>query len=359
MGLLGMCCCGCVIHEDTFTRPDDNKLGGSWCDTTDDYGIDDNEAMHIGGGGDALLLIPHPNNSGAMIVSYDTIDEIVDSGQVYRLILNAVRSGSGTSCAASSYYFAEYERQGTTLSQIRLGINSAGVETILATEDVLSETGLTRRFTAHISEDEFCAGLSQTLEGFVGIKNTTGLFANGYYSGFSLSDEDMKIDNFRFEKHRVDDETCASCLCSCEGTPLPPELTVCIYPDPQDCVRLDLLEPCCFTITWDRTQDEWSGNTVCCDGGQGWDIRFTCPNPYTDPETATMTIFTGCTSSCGGCQGPNYPDEVDCDQPCFTFGPYTVSGLDLTCFCSTDTNIFTRGSCTYYVKICGIDCCNL
>lgn len=357
MGKFGNCCCGCLIFEDGFNRPDKADLDPPWCEVAGAYEINDNECLY-GTGGLAVLDVKHPDDVGAMVVSYQTIDEAVDSGDKYRILLNVQKTGSSaTSCSTSNYYFAEYERQGTTLSKIRLGIVSGGVESILATEDVISETGLTRRFTAQISEDEFCAGVGQALESFVGIKLTTGLFANGYYCGFSLSDEDMRIDDFRFEKHKSTDQDCSGCICSCEGTPLPPELNVCIYPDPSDCLRLDLLSPCCFTIYWDRTNNEWSGSETCCGENQGWEIKFYCPNPYDDPETAVMTIAVGCTSSCGGCSGPNYPSSYDCGQPCFTYGPYNVSGTDLTCFCSSSYDIFTRGSCDFYVKVCAVDCC--
>jgi hypothetical protein len=88
-----------------------------------------------------------------------------------------------------------------------------------------------------------------------------------------MSEQDMLADNFEFYRHynsnpfETRDLNCPRCgLCLCddnteEGTDnqieLPAVLTVCIWPEPEDCARLINLEPCCFQIEYDRVSNAW------------------------------------------------------------------------------------------------------
>lgn len=357
MGSLGNCCCGCLIHEDLFARSPGTPLRGSWCDEEGDYEIDDGTAKCLVAGAIAILNIQHPVPDESMIAMYKTIDEIEDSGQIYRILVNVDRTTSGDPvvCDAVDYYFAEFERNGTNTSVIRLGVSSGGVESILKEDDIVGLTGTTRTFKAVISDKEFCASVTSAVLSIVATTHS-GLFAGGYWCGFSLDTIDMRIDDFRFEKHHTTDAACDACLCTCESTEFPPLLNVRIYPDPSNCVRLDLLEPCEFDIEYDRVNGAWIGSGMCCDEGQEWEIEFSCPpeqyDGFTDLNSASMGITIGCTNSCSGCGGPNYPSSASCDPICFTYGPYNVSATDLTCLCSSSSDIFTRGSCDFYVEIC-------
>jgi hypothetical protein len=287
-----------------------------------------------------------------MCVALRTKDEIDGSGEKYRLLLNLVKDTEGDPeyCVSDDYYFAEFERNGLNDSVIRLGIVSGGVETILKSDLILGLTGLTRVFSAHINEDFLCAGVDAAVLSQVATTHA-GLFANGYYSGFSLHAVDMKIDAFRFERYKLSDGTlCCSCLCTCDGTEWPPVLNVRIYPDPEDCVRLDLLEPCEFTLEYNRENSFWEGSANCCDV-QFWDLQVGCSSYGSG---LSLAIIAGCTSSCQPC---NTNPDKDCGSMCVTFGPFNVAATDLTCPCSSEpfdiNDPLARGSCSYYIEVCG------
>lgn len=356
MGKLGNCCCDCIIHEDNFNRPDDDALGGSWCEEPGTYGIDTNRAICLVAEAVAVLNVRHPVPDEPMVVQFDTKDEVADSGDCYRVCLNVVRTltGSPEYCETENYYFVEFERNGTNNSKIRLGIVSGGVESILKEEDVLGVIGFSRTIKGVISEKEFCGSASNSTLSFVAIESP-GLFSQGYYSGMQLMAVDLLVDDFIFSKHHVTDALCDLCICACESNHIPPKLVVTITIDPEDCTRLDLLAGCEFEIEYDRISGTWVGSSTCCNGGQEWEISFNCPN-YGDPATATMGILTGCTNSCDGCSGPNLPFEYNCATNCYKFGPYTVESTDLTCFCSSEAfdpmDPTGRGDCSFYVEIC-------
>ena len=349
------CCCGCLIHEDKFDRVDGIPLRGRWCEEEGDYEIDSGRAKSVVPGSIAILNVRHPVPEGSMIVSFVTKDEVADSGQKYRILLNVEKTSSGTPvvCSTSNYYFAEFERNGLLDSVIRLGVCSGGVETILKEDDIVGLVGFTRTFFAVITETVFCASVTDATLSLVATTGA-GLFPEGFYSGFSLDTEDMFIDDFRFERHESKEGLCGSCICNCDGAEWPETLNVRVYPDPSNCVRLDLLEPCEFTIEWDRVSAVWIGSYTCCDGGQTWDIEVACTSGYVAAEDyLALNISVGCTSSCGDCT----PVVVqDCDTMCATFGPFNVSATDLTCLCSSVPfdlmNPTARGSCNYYIEVC-------
>lgn len=349
------CCCGCLIHEDKFDRADGVPLRGRWCEAEGDYEISSGMAKCLVAGALAILNVRHPVPEEKMIVSFVTKDEVADSGEKYRILLNLVRTTSGTPvvCDSDNYYFAEFERNGLVDSVIRLGICSAGVETILKEDDVVGLIGTTRTFIAVITEEIFCASVSNATLSLVATTHA-GLFMDGYYSGFTLDTVDMLVDDFKFERHESKDGLCGSCICTCDGREWPETLNVRIYADPTNCVRLDLLEPCEFEIVWDRVSAVWVGSAMCCDEGQEWEIEVSCSSGYYDAQdTLALGIVLGCTSSCGECT----PVVVqNCETLCVTFGPFNVSATDLTCLCSSVPfdimNPNARGNCDFYVEVC-------
>jgi len=347
MGLLGNCCCGCLIHEDLFDRTDGTPLRGAWCEEDGDYEISSGRAKCLVAGAIAILNIQHPVPDGSMIVTFDTLDEIANSGQKYRVLVNAeiTTSGSPVVCETVDYYFVEFERQGLNDSVVRLGIVSGGVETILKSDNVIGLTGTTRTVQATISEKTLCGSVSNAVLSLVGVVHA-GLFADGYYSGFSLSAVDMLIDNFRFYQHHVTEYDCGACICTCDDKEWPPVLNVRIYPDPEDCNRLDQLEPCEFEIEYDRATATWRGSATCCDD-ELFDIEVFCSS-YGGASLG-INIITGCFNSHTGPIGA----LEDCETPCITFGPITVTNLDLTCFCSSIADPLLRDTCTFYIEVCG------
>jgi hypothetical protein len=358
MGGFARCCCpGCLIHEDLFSRTDGIPLRGSWCEAEGDYEIDSGRAKCLVAGAIAILNIPHPVPDESMVVSLVTVDEVENSGHKYRVLLNVDRttSGSPVVCDAQNYYFAEFERNGLLDSVIRLGICSGGIETILKEDDILGLTSTTRTFTAVISETIFCANVSNATISLVATTHA-GLFAEGYYSGFSLDTIDMVIDAFRFFQKETRSAICGTCICTCDDKEWPPVLNVRIYPDPENCLRLDLLEPCEFEIEFDRVANTWVGSGVCCGGNQNWEVEATCGGgSYGGNGFLQVAILEGCLSSCGVCESRLV--EQDCGTFCATFGPLNVSASDLGCFCSSAAfdigNPGGRGDCDYYIEVCG------
>ena len=349
------CCCTCVIHQDGFDRSDGTPLRGRWCEADGDYEIDNGRAKCLVAGAVAVLNVRHPVPEGSMFVHFITVDENEDSGEKYRILLNVERTASGSPvvCDTDNYYFAEFERNGISDSVIRLGICSGGVETILKEDDVIGLTGTTRMFTAMITENVFCAGVTSAVLSQVATTHA-GFFPEGYYSGFSLDTVDMLIDDFVFEKKINKDVLCTSCLCTCGSKEWPETLTVRIYPDPNNCVRLDLLEPCEFEITWNRVSAVWEGSAACCEGSEIFDVEVACTASYYEDGSNSLGlgINLGCINSHNG----NDVAVQDCDTLCATFGPFFVSATDITCLCSSIPfdlmNPNARGSCNFYVEVC-------
>jgi hypothetical protein len=350
------CCCdeGCLIYETGFDGTD-GDLGLPWCENSTSWSRVSSRAKSDDTNAVALLDVPHPTPSGSMVVIMTTADEVDNSGQIYRIILNVVRPELPDNCYEPQYfYFADFKRLQANTSTITLGICSAGVETVLKTDTIVGLTNLERNFTARLSSREFCASVSNAVLSFVGVEGQ-GLFTDGYYCGMRMSAVNMYVDAFQFLQHFETNPDCPNCLCYCgTGGYFPPKLKARIYPDPSSCLRLDYLDPCEFEIEYDRVNARWIGSSTCCSpGGQGWEISVACPPPTDDfdPMNTPMSIITGCTSSCGGCGGPNYPTSADCSPLTLTYGPYLVTASDLTCNCSSSLNPFTRGDCNYYVEI--------
>lgn len=349
------CCCTCVIHQDGFDRTDGTPLRGRWCETEGDYEIDSGRAKCLVAGAVAILNVRHPVPEGRMYVHFITVDEIDGGGETYRILLNLERTVSGDPvvCDSDNYYFAEFERNGINDSVIRVGICSAGVETILKQDDIIGLTGTTRMFTAMIDENIICAGVTSAVLSQVATSHA-GLFLDGYYSGFSLDTVDMLIDDFTFEKKENKNTLCASCLCTCETKEWPETLNVRIYPDPDNCTRLDELEPCEFEITWNRVSAAWEGSASCCGGDETFDVEVSCSVSYYEGEgnQLALGINLGCINSHDG----NDVTVQDCDTLCATFGPFFVSATDLTCLCSSIPfdlmNPNARGNCEFYVEVC-------
>jgi hypothetical protein len=348
------CCCeSCLIFHDTFIRANHPDLGSNWVDNGEDFSIFEYDAKSDVAGAKAILDIPHPVPDTSMYVELKTKDEIIDGGVKYRILVNLIKLDP------DNFYFAEFERNGFNNSVIRLGVSSNGIETILKEDFVVGLGGFARTFIAIFSENEFCASVTNAVQSFVGTV-PSGAFALGYYCGMYVDTEDILIDEFLFYEHFTTNPECPNCLCRCGlNDEIPPKLRVRIYADPVDCDRLELLDPCEFDIEWDRLEGAWDGEDTCCEGytgtGQGWRIRWYCPQVVDgvfDPYTARMGIFVGCTNSCTGCGvGTHLPIEASCDTISMTYGPFWVSGTDLTCFCTLNTEVFTRPGCNFYVQV--------
>lgn len=373
---LGNCCCTCVIHEDDFTREDGTPLRELWCDNPGDYYIDDNEARCEIPDEPAILNKAHPNSVGSMVAGFRTIDEIPrggynGTGQKYRILVNLKPNISGDPpiCTSETYYFAEYERLGQSnqqvdLSWLRLGIVSGGVETVLKARQLIApETGLSRFFSATIDDDTFCATLDGTVLGQV-TTASQGLHDEGYYCGFELSEKDMRIDDFIFQKHYNSNppitqrQLCPNCgLCQCDDSEpfeLPSKLYVCVTTDPAGCERLIELVNCCFEIEYDDLEGGWvHPDFECC---AGFNFIFSC-----DEETGAARYSLGNRGACrqsGGDTPTRNPEEYTCSggSGSFTFGPYCIAGSDLACACRPVFDI-TDPPCCYYVQVSTEPCC--
>ena len=351
------CCCqSCIIFVDTFDRPDSNELGDYWKDNGTEFKIEDNTAKPNFSFSRAILDIPHPVPDESMVVTLTTINEVDNSGTKYRLILNSQSTANPV-----NYYFADFIRNGINTSIIKLGICSGNVETILAEDVVLGLVSDSRIFEARIADKEFCATVSRSTLSYVGTV-PPALFDNGYYSGMAVYSSAAIVDNFTFSEHYQTNQDCPYCICLCEGIYLPPVLRVTIESErvgdpnnPEVCKRLDLLEPCTFLIFWDRVSSVWRGSDTCCENpsylsGQLWDISVTCPSNG-DPYDMGMLIIQGCTNSCNGCQLGQSPISATCDPFELVYGPFQVTVLDLGCFCSSSSDIFSRGNCNYRIRI--------
>lgn len=380
------CCESCIIYVDEFDRPDKNQLDSPWMNEGPEFQVKSNNAQPNQPESEAILEVPHPKQSTSMVVWLNTVDEPEEKGVVYRLIVNAAidaPSAPGGNKTCNSYYFAEFVRNGLNDSIIRLGVNSNGSESILKEDTIMGLTGTQREFYCKIADYEFCAGITNSVLSFVGMSLEPGLHhEDGWYSGMGVrlaDDRDdleginmespstpiVKIRDFYFSEHFQTNKRCSSCLCKCDYyNELPPTLCVRVWPDPNDCDRLDLLAPCEFQIHWNRVSSRWEGGGMCCESnyvqpsGQYWELIFNCPktNYYGqyDPSLASAALLQGCLNSCGKPQGTcgslDPPVVAKCSPLEITFGPVFVSALDLGCFCSSKSP-FNRGSCNFYVTV--------
>lgn len=365
------CCCEeCVIFRDIFDRADNTELGFPWYANGTEFSIISYDAVSEGAS-TAYLDVVHPVPDTSMVVTIKTREEI--EGVKYRILVNIPRLATSPHFNSNNLYFGEFERNGMNDSVIRLGVISNGITTILKEELIIGLINTNRSFNVIFSETEFCASITNSVLSFVGIVPPPP-FEEGYYCGMSVDTEDIIIEEFIFEEHFKTNPKCLSCLCKCtseegDNAYFPPKMRVRIYPDPENCVRLDLLEPCEFDIIWNRINGRWEGSGFCCESysgntGQLWEILWNCPKldpetGVTDPYTAAMAILTGCVSSCGGCGGnlqnsPQYPTEASCSTLTFLYGPFLVAPTDLLCLCSSSNDIFGRGGCNYYIEISAV-----
>lgn len=383
------CCQTCIIYKDDFDRPDKNQLDSPWMNEGTEFSVSSLNAIPDFAESEAILSVRHPKNSPSMVAYMNTLDEPENENVVYRLIVNAEIDDPltpGGPKTSNNYYFADFVRNGINDSIIRLGVNSNGSEIILKEDTVFGLTGTQREFYCKIADYEFCAGVSSAALSFVGLVLSPSMHnGDGFYSGMGVRLKDdrddldgidmddpdtpiVKIRNFTFSEHFQTNKRCSSCLCKCDTqTELPPTLNVRIWPDPDNCERLNLLAPCEFQIHWNRFAARWEGETMCCEGGynsntgERWRVIFNCPNRnyygQFDPMLAVAAILDGCINSCGKPQGTcgelGFPIAATCNPLEFTYGPVFVSAFDLTCLCSSNTNIFTRGGCNFYVTIYG------
>jgi hypothetical protein len=371
------CCCDatCLIHEDGFGRTPGTPLRGRWCDEEGDYEIAAAIIDEQCGGARclvanalAILNVPHPVPEGSMIASLVTCDEVVDSGDKYRVLVNVDRTASGDPlvCDSENYYFVEFEVQGIANSVLRLGIVSGGVEAILKEDDIIGLTGDTRTVWAFITDNVLCGGVTNAVLSLVSTVHG-GLFANGYYSGFSLSEVGMTIRKFSFFRYLLESApfgVCNSCICTCDGidgsVEWGPTLVAKIYVHPDDvpCIRLDKMEqinaPCEIVLQWNRLDGVWEGDGFCCLGDEYFSLEVSCGSNGYGGTLLNLNVSIGCSAQLSF---PAY--STDCSQPCAMFGPITVVSSNLLCFCTTvpidPMNAGNRGSCRYLVEVCALD----
>lgn len=369
------CCCKtCLIHEDFFDRAPGTPLRGRWCDEEGDYeiaaAIIDEQcggARCLVAGARAILDVRHPVPEGSMIATLVTCDEVPDSGDKYRVLVNVERKAGGSPlvCDSENYYFVEFERQGITTSVLRLGIVSGGVETILKEDDIIGLTGDTRTVQAFITDNVLCGSVTSAVLSLVSTVHG-GLFADGYYSGFSLSEVGMTIKKFSFFRYLLESApfgVCSSCICTCDGVDgsveWGPTLIAKIYVHPDDvpCVRLDkmeqIIDPCEIVLQWNRVDSTWEGDGFCCLGDEYFSLEVSCGSDGYGGTRLNLGVYVGCSAEFSI---PAY--SIDCSKPCAMFGPITVAATNLLCFCSTvpidPMNPGNRGSCRYLVEVCAL-----
>src|SRR5690606_29538564 len=135
-------------------------LGASWTHDADEWltvatppwisGYAESQAD----GAVAINNTPHTTPDESGVVFLQIINEVNNSGDKYRAIVNATD--------ADNYHFAEYIRNDYTDSVLRLGICSGGSDTILKSETIVSlsdPVGGPRTLSVMISDNEFCANL--------------------------------------------------------------------------------------------------------------------------------------------------------------------------------------------------------
>jgi len=384
------CCVECIIFQDDFTRAAGTPLGlrtsapfegKGWCDDPGDYYIVASPTYRARcevPNSLAICNVKHPDDVGSMSVLFWTANELPRTasysggGQKYRIILNATKTSSGDPevCTSENYYFAEYERLGGSVlpadqSWLRLGVVTAGVETIIKQKQiVVGEAGLSRGFRAEIDENIFCARIGGVvLGGSISIESP-GLHANGFYCGFSLSEKDMLIDDFVFQRHfnsnppRTRELNCPRCsTCDCidnveyndEFVQLPSVLNVRVFTE-ESCERLIQLVNCSFQLTYDDVDGVWATDSFHCCGG--FRFRFSCTSQY-GIEKYRLANIGGCVQS-GGDSPNRAPIEYECNHAANTgrwlFGPYCIAGSDFACACRPVLDMFDP-ACCYYVEV--------
>lgn len=319
MGTKGnKCCCPCLIAKDDFGRPDSATLGDKWIEDTD-WNIVSGFAVKDAGDFLAIFDVPHPSNSGSMVVHYEIHSPVADA--IYYLLVNVVD--------ASNYHVAKYHH--TSSPFIELYKVVGGVGTLLASEFIVGVVGNSIiKFHAWIAENEFCASTDNGTYTFV--TADAALFVNGLYSGMGgKSTTTAQYDNFYFGHHSETRAGCGQCICHCEGKYVPPTLLATFSGEGR---MLDL-DGCTVTLEWDRENGYWSGVPACCGGASPSDeLRLACGETL---ETWALYLVLGdCTGSDPIGDGERNPNaNSTCDPFYLHFGPVQVAADDLVCACGS------------------------
>jgi len=347
------CCTGCLIAEDEFNR-DGSDLGLHWTHAPGDW-VTVASGPWVNGYAESQLdnaiaihNTPHSVPDESMHVYMDIINEVNNSGDKYRVIVNAIDK--------DSYHFAEYIRNSTTTSVIRLGISSSGTDTILATKTISSITdpiGEPRRFYCSIADNEFCASVSHGIHTLVWVEES--VIPLGYKAGIG-ADLNCQISYWYFGQHAQTLNICPHCLCNCETEYLPPVLHATLT----GTGRMSGLS-CTIKLEWVEIDGNWQGSATCCN--QFWDLTFDCPQsgatPPFDVNTAQINVVTGCinsdTTNTGIyyiAPGRRYANETStCTPISFVFGIFNVTASDFACGCPTLGPAATAGTYTITVTL--------
>lgn len=337
------CCCdaGCVIASDDFLR-DGTDLGSDWTHDTGEWitvltgapewgyaesQVDGAQAIHH-------TIHPVPDTSGHVFINIG--DETVGSGNIYRVIINAVDG--------DNYHYAEYELDGGSTSTLTLGKRSSGVDSIILTDTVPDISGTSRNFSARMSDTEFCCNIGGTLS-VVGIATDLATpIPMGYYAGMGGSDG-VRINDWSFLQHEQTKAGCGSCTCQCEGATLPLTLNAHL----EGTGRMAGLD-CDIEIVWDMEDQSWRGAATCCE--VLWTLRLECPG--VGATTSRLTITDGCLVFDQPPVDPHPPEYVSagvryansdstCDPLYLSFGLFWAKEGgpmgDDSCLCGYDSEV--------------------
>lgn len=305
MGGRGRCCCGCLIASDDFERGVSTDIGGLWTEVEGDWAVGDilGENATL----DAVCKCNAAAPSENHVVYVDTIDE--QEGDVFRVIVNYKDE--------DNYHHADFccEAYDPEYGLVRfweLYKRTGGTSTLLkrervygATLDPPYRTGRTLFVCIGGNPDELgvvtdqalSASANYTVLGTTWADTTT--ITDGLYAGLGNGAETViYYDNWYFYKHILDDPSCYTCTCYCDGNLWPMELSIRIYsPNPGRCA-VDQTE----TLTYDRADAtwKWSGTVTASDGsGRTADFEFilTCMSTMGDDIALSITSTGSCTAS--------------------------------------------------------------
>lgn len=274
------CCCGpspCLMYIDYFDRIG-SDLGPDW---THDVGQWTTNFYAESQVDNARALYDHPHtvpDESAHVYMY-ILNETVDSGDVYRLIVNAVDE--------DNYHYAEFVRNGVSDSILRLGKRTGGSDAILKSQTVfdLDAPSGARYFTAKIADNEFCAEIGTPSPNLV-FTETHTIIPLGYYAGMG-ADAGCRISEWGFLQHAQTNSDCQSCVCRCLDQYLPPVLNVNVHgemwlptgPIDEQYLAYAYDYDCDFTIEWSANSECWEGYGWCVveDQDLSWYVKFCCP----------------------------------------------------------------------------------
>jgi|694.fasta_scaffold18362_1 hypothetical protein len=321
-------CCCCIIASDTFDtrateleQPPWKIVEGGW--SVEEYKVSSSS------GGKVFLEIPHPENSHSMVVYYDIIEDSTQylKHQDYWIMLGVEND--------NKYYLAKYIQRSELTSKIQLLSVSGGTPTLLKEQVITSVTpALSRRFTAMIADEEFCAEISSAVFSKVTYDpNLAGKSPAPYKCGFGGEfTEKAWIDNFVFSRHAQTKEYCPYCICSCEGFYIPDTLYAHITGiDP----RMDELD-CTMRLEWDRTEGRWEGHWIDtyesgnCSCGN-FQLDLSC-DPEARSNSFSLFIRTTCYTGTTPLELISLP-ESQCNPFYLVFERIFVPETQLTCNC--------------------------